>query len=423
MDAYAITDANGWHYHYPPLFAILLRPLADPPPDSGDTGLPFPVTVVAWYVISVGFAFLGTWALVTATRQRWGPVIGDGVPAEVVRGSPRIGWALAAWPLAFSFPGLVDNFVRGQVGTIVIAGIAGFAALLLLRRPLLAGASLGGIILLKLIPAALLAWPVWRRDWRTIAGVVVTLVVGGVGVPWIVMGWPATAAAYRSIYHELVVPSVEASGADTSRAREITDVNSTDNQSLLAVLHNIEHPTVPRSERPRAASKRTRVLHLVGAVVLFTVPLAAAGWRRSNTPGSLGDDTVVTLLAIGALTISTLLASPLSHTHYFCALLVPIFAIIVARLHCRPFPHLGTGWLILLGSTGVVIIVSAIPFLWWIRDMGLVMWQAAILWVACIGLMIQRRRALRALAAERVSAAQEGGAPSAPIPAVATQRG
>src|SRR6516165_9185130 len=30
-DIYTITDDNGWHYHYPPLFAILMTPLADPP--------------------------------------------------------------------------------------------------------------------------------------------------------------------------------------------------------------------------------------------------------------------------------------------------------------------------------------------------------------------------------------------------------
>ena len=30
-DIYAITDDNGWHYHYPPLLAIALIPLADAP--------------------------------------------------------------------------------------------------------------------------------------------------------------------------------------------------------------------------------------------------------------------------------------------------------------------------------------------------------------------------------------------------------
>src|SRR5205807_2477758 len=31
QDLYDVTDDNGWHYLYPPLFAILLVPFADPP--------------------------------------------------------------------------------------------------------------------------------------------------------------------------------------------------------------------------------------------------------------------------------------------------------------------------------------------------------------------------------------------------------
>src|SRR5438552_15879180 len=31
-DFYAITDWHGWHYHYPPMLAILFRPLAQPVP-------------------------------------------------------------------------------------------------------------------------------------------------------------------------------------------------------------------------------------------------------------------------------------------------------------------------------------------------------------------------------------------------------
>src|SRR6516162_4028069 len=45
-NCYDVTDENGWHYHYPPLFAILLSPLADPPPQADQTGMvPYPVSV------------------------------------------------------------------------------------------------------------------------------------------------------------------------------------------------------------------------------------------------------------------------------------------------------------------------------------------------------------------------------------------
>ncbi len=45
-DMYKITDDQGWHYTYPPLFAILMTPLADPPHGEDRTGyLPYEVTV------------------------------------------------------------------------------------------------------------------------------------------------------------------------------------------------------------------------------------------------------------------------------------------------------------------------------------------------------------------------------------------
>src|SRR4051794_27123601 len=53
-DLYMITDPNGWHYISPPLFAILISPLADPPEGMNRTGyLPYPMSVSIWYVLSV----------------------------------------------------------------------------------------------------------------------------------------------------------------------------------------------------------------------------------------------------------------------------------------------------------------------------------------------------------------------------------
>ena len=47
-------DNHGWHYCYPPTFAILLVPLADPYPFLPQDGyLPFAVSVAIWYVFGV----------------------------------------------------------------------------------------------------------------------------------------------------------------------------------------------------------------------------------------------------------------------------------------------------------------------------------------------------------------------------------
>ena len=51
---YDIMDDNAWHYNYPPLFAILMTPLADPPFAADRAGMPpFAVSVAIFYVISL----------------------------------------------------------------------------------------------------------------------------------------------------------------------------------------------------------------------------------------------------------------------------------------------------------------------------------------------------------------------------------
>src|SRR6267154_31891 len=58
IDVYSVTDEKGLHYHYPPLLAILMAPLADPPPGVPMVAaVPFAVTVGVWYLLSVFVAF------------------------------------------------------------------------------------------------------------------------------------------------------------------------------------------------------------------------------------------------------------------------------------------------------------------------------------------------------------------------------
>ncbi len=53
-DLYAVTDDNGFHYHYPPLLAILAAPLADPPAGADRTDmLPYPISVALCYVLNL----------------------------------------------------------------------------------------------------------------------------------------------------------------------------------------------------------------------------------------------------------------------------------------------------------------------------------------------------------------------------------
>ncbi len=69
-DPYQVTDSNGWHYNYPPLLAILLYPLADAPAGASRAGLlPYPLSVAIWFILSVGFAWVGTCWLARAFEK------------------------------------------------------------------------------------------------------------------------------------------------------------------------------------------------------------------------------------------------------------------------------------------------------------------------------------------------------------------
>src|SRR5438132_9514831 len=53
-ELYDVQDDNHWHYNYPPLLAILMAPLADPPAGADHTNMvPYAASVAIWYVFSV----------------------------------------------------------------------------------------------------------------------------------------------------------------------------------------------------------------------------------------------------------------------------------------------------------------------------------------------------------------------------------
>src|SRR5437588_13037163 len=52
-ELYDVQDDNHWHYNYPPLLAILMAPLADPPAGADHTNMvPYAASVAIWYVFS-----------------------------------------------------------------------------------------------------------------------------------------------------------------------------------------------------------------------------------------------------------------------------------------------------------------------------------------------------------------------------------
>ena len=69
-DLYDVTCDNDWHYNYPPLLAILLAPLADPPRGADDAGMtPYAVSVAVWPTVSGSGVWLSRYEYFSSGRD------------------------------------------------------------------------------------------------------------------------------------------------------------------------------------------------------------------------------------------------------------------------------------------------------------------------------------------------------------------
>ena len=168
LHIYDITDTNGWHYNYPPFLAILIRPLANPPPGADRAGmLPYPVSVAAWYLLGVASMAIGVHVLAASLeRTSLDPAV-RATPPGTVRW-----WALRMIPVLVCLPSIGRTLSRGQTNLTVLMLFCGMAALIFYRRAWLAGALLGIAASIKLFPGYMILYPVWRRNWRCVAGAV-----------------------------------------------------------------------------------------------------------------------------------------------------------------------------------------------------------------------------------------------------------
>jgi hypothetical protein len=382
-DIYAVTDNHNHHYHYPPFLAILLVPLADPPPGRPMDGtLPYPVSVALWYAFSILCLALALHWLASALEQcLYGP---DARP----RPGSRRWWALRVLPTVGCLPALGGALMRGQVDMLLLVFLCGMAAAALRGRSLWAGLLLAGAISLKVFPAFLLLYPLWRRDGRWLAGSAVGLVLFLGVVPAAVFG-PTQAVTYYKEWHEVLVRPALTDGGDQTRAAELTRVTATDSQSILAVVHNTRH--LDRSTRPPAAEAGERVAHWAAGALLTLLTFAAAG-RRSRQAGAPA------VVLLGALAALMVLLSPVCHLHYFSLSVPLVMGLIAASWQARDgTPRadrlLGNGLRVLLAVNVVANALPRLPGLEVLRDLGLATYADLALWaVACVVLWRSARR-------------------------------
>jgi hypothetical protein len=335
---YSISDWHGWHYQYPPTLAILLIPLSQPVPPSppilpagvarNTTNTPwgyriearsqyfglhaqnirFFWIVAAWYAISVALICFSAHALACVLEGvKWAE------PPPTLATARRRWWLVRTLPLLICGGSLVTDLSRGQVDVLMLAAISAGIYLIGARQEFTAGICFSFPATVKLFPPFLLLYPFWRQRWRMSAGIFVGLILLLVMVPSVALGPARTIELYRNWVDVLAKPAL-GHGSDRSRAKELTGMTATDNQSLLAFIHNWKYHNLPRMERPPEAAPGERyAVYVIGAVMLIATGLVA-GIRRQDGPMDL-------LIISGILIGMAFIVSPIVHNYYYLGLL------------------------------------------------------------------------------------------------------
>ncbi|MFL5329545.1 MAG: glycosyltransferase family 87 protein [Gemmataceae bacterium] len=360
-DPYTVADEHGWHYHYPPLVASLLTPLAQPPADSKETAwVPFPTVVVFWYL-------LGVTCVLVSLHCMSKTVGSQGLFRE---GKYRF-W-LNHVPLWVLLPTLGGSLGRGQINEWVLLLIVAMIASALIGQRFLAGVCLAGAACIKLIPIFLIVYPLWKRDSKWLAGTVTGLILGLMILPAAMIGPQRTFTAYKQMTNRILHPAL-LDGPAGERDHELLGMTATDNQSIQGTIHNIRH--FDRTTRPTIADPTTRVIHWLigGLLTIVTVVVGARSTLKEPHREAL---------AISALIVPMLLISPVCHMHYFVLLLPLIVALIGS--HLANSQRVRPGLTALLAVNFLTAMFPRLPGCESLRDVGLMSLGALGLWFAAL---------------------------------------
>ncbi len=145
------VPAHAFPYRYPPLTAMMAMPLLALPPRWAG---------FVWSLGSIAAAMAGMALLASAVRSR----------------TTRLP---LAWALLVLFVPLMTNLYAGQVNTWMLFAVALALWAFTRERPLAAGLALALGAMIKVMPAALIVYFAWRRQWRVVIGAAIGLAALG----------------------------------------------------------------------------------------------------------------------------------------------------------------------------------------------------------------------------------------------------
>ncbi|MFM8330246.1 MAG: glycosyltransferase family 87 protein [Candidatus Methylumidiphilus sp.] len=284
---YEAHNSRGWYYVYPPPFAVFMPVFAKLPLAWG-SGL--------WYFVSLlAVVWSALWAVRLARE------------ANPALSASTDGWLLCEVPVFLASPWLASGLMRCQASEFMVGLVIAAVYFWQRGRPALGGASLAAATLIKAFPLALLAYFVWRRQWRFTVSFFLSLLLGALLLPGLVFGWQKN-LDYWAEWGQLVagpalsVQQQQAPDANKLYA-QLLDAKKPRNQSLESLLLTFHTP--PPLVKPVWAG-------------LALAMLAWMLWQASKA------DAASQLLVASAFLVWNLLIPPISESHYFGLMLLPL---------------------------------------------------------------------------------------------------
>jgi len=285
-DIYNAHNIRDWYYIYPPLFAVLLVPFAL---------LSALWASFAWYILSV--------ALVVWTVRMCAVMVRTTLNFE---GDPLVLYVIPPLLVLLS---LMSALARGQATPVLLWLFTAGLYYAWKRQDWRGGMCFAGGILLKAFPVVLLAYFVWRKRWRFVAATLTATMVGAFIIPAAVYGWQGNINYLKEWMSKVGKPAAEmqSEGADNPLYTQLLSMELTRNQSFEAVFARVFRTN---AARPIAVS-------------LGLVMAAAMIWVDWRTHGKAD------LLLLSAGVVWMLLIVPISWSHYFMLLLLPLAVLVV----------------------------------------------------------------------------------------------
>jgi hypothetical protein len=367
-----VTSDNDWHYIYPPLYAILLTPFADPPPTQDHTGyLDYPWSVALCYLGSLVCLFWGAHVLASALEEA--------SPDPSFRSQPaycRRWWALRMWPVWVCWLPIGHTLSRGQVNIFILAILCAAQAGWLRGQRFRAGLWLAFAICIKVIPAYLLVYPLWKRDGRSLLGCAAGLLAGLVLIPLAAFG-PQRMQVHYETYGRIFFAPFFKLNLDPTVADEILGgVNNTESVGVRNALHNWMYPD-PDNRPADLTTAATAIYLLLGVGMTFATLRPMTRPDRRGFEESSGQ-------AFSALVVLMTIFSPVCHSHYLAFCLPVVMTTLAAHWQFRPTVGIPRELLLLFVVFFVTTAVAYLPSLEVLKDLCAGLFVTLPFWVIAV---------------------------------------